>query len=141
MKNTIYMILFIIGLVACLQGCDKTAVGYLKTDNAVYTPDSLVVKAVLDVVEDAEQIEKEMPYQSGEIQQVSGTDPKEYLLNAVHTDNGFIGAEQQIRIVQKGKIQIEYNHTLPVGIYVLDIEVRNEGHAQILKSVFRVIVQ
>lgn len=140
MRNIIYTILSI-GLVVCLYSCDKTAVGNLKTDNAVYTPDSLVIKAVLDTVVDQERIEKEMPYQSGEIQQVSGTDPKEYLLNAVHADNGFIGAEQQIRMVQKGKIQIEYDHTLPVGIYVLDIEVRNEGHAQVLKSVFRVIVR
>lgn len=140
MKNIIYTILFI-GFVVCLYGCDKTAVGYLKTDNAVYTPDSLVVKAILDPIVDQKQIEKEMPYQSGEIQQVSGTDPKKYSLNAVYADNGFIGAEQQIRIVQKGKIQIEYNHTLPVGIYVLDIEVRNEGYTQVLKSVFKVIVR
>lgn len=67
MKNIIYTILFI-GLVVCLYGCDKTAVGYLKTDNAVYTPDSLVVKAILDPIVDQKQIEKEMPYQSGEIQ-------------------------------------------------------------------------
>ena len=57
-----YMIPILLLLAAI--SCDKTTVGYLFADNLTYTPDSIVVKAVLDPVEDEEQIDKEIPWQS-----------------------------------------------------------------------------
>lgn len=53
--KTIILSLFILLLVI---GCQKDiAIGYLNVANAMYSPDSLVVKAKLDEEEDAYQID------------------------------------------------------------------------------------
>ena len=70
--------------------CDKTTVGYLFADNLTYTPDSIVVKAVLDPVEDEEQIDKEIPWQSVALEGVQGTSPINYAIeNVVTPDSNF----------------------------------------------------
>ena len=71
--KTIILSLFILLLVI---GCQKDiAIGYLNVTNAMYSPDSLVVKAKLDEEEDAYQIEHKIPWQSNEIDGVEGTLP------------------------------------------------------------------
>lgn len=126
---------------AAISGCENVIVGYLTTDNARYLPDSLVVKAVLDPVKDEYQIKNEIPFQSIAISGVQGTFPIYYTLKDVHSDNGYANAKSQFRMVQKGKVEIPWNHTLPAGRYVVDVEIRNEGYTHVVDSVFTVIVK
>ena len=64
--KTVILSLFILLLVI---GCQKDiAIGYLNVANAMYSPDSLVVKAKLDDEEDAYQIEHKIPWQSNEME-------------------------------------------------------------------------
>lgn len=57
----IYMIL--VGVLLLVgAGCHDITVGYLETRDAVYQPDSMIIKAVLDPDEDVRQIEFEIPF-------------------------------------------------------------------------------
>ena len=71
--KTVILSLFILLLVI---GCQKDiAIGYLNVANALYSPDSLVVKAKLDEEEDAYQIKHKIPWQSNAMDGVEGTLP------------------------------------------------------------------
>lgn len=131
----------ILGLLTGFIGCENVTVGYLMTDNAKYLPDSLVIKTVLDPIEDEYQIKNKIPYQSLSIEGVQGTSPISYSIKTVHPNNSYIDAISQFRIVQKGKIEIPWNHTLAAGRYVVDVEIRNEGYTHVVDSAFTVIVQ
>lgn len=52
MKNVTGIIILLVFVFISMMGCQDVTVGYLMTSNATYTPDSMVVKAVLDPVED-----------------------------------------------------------------------------------------
>lgn len=41
----------------------------------------------------------------------------------------------------KGIIELPYDHTVPVGRYVIDLRIENEGYMHDLDSVFTVIVK
>ena len=138
--KTCIVIFFLVFLFA-LFGCDKTTVGYLFTDNLSYTPDSLVVKAVLDPGEDLEQIEGEIPWQSIPLEGVQGTAPIKYDIERVQTSDGDPAAVSQFKMVRKGVIELPWNHTVPVGRYVFSIRVSNEGYSIVKDSVYTVIVQ
>ena len=67
MKNVTGIIILLVFVFISMMGCQDVTVGYLMTSNATYTPDSMVVKAVLDPVEDERQIKFEIPWQSAQI--------------------------------------------------------------------------
>lgn len=140
MKNLTILITLIS---AFLMGCEKQEIGYLHADVAEYRPDSLVIKAILnpDDPEDLDRITKEQPWQSEEIEGIQGTAQIHYTINAVHPDNGYNDALSQFTVVGKGKIQIEYNHTLPIGDYTIDLKIWNEGHSVIKYAIFKIIVE
>lgn len=140
MKNTI---LLMIAVSTLLMGCEKQQVGYLHHDSAGYRPDSLTIKASLNlqIPEDSIRIATEMPWQSGEIEGVQGTAQIHYEIADIHPDNGYSNAINQFKTVGKGIIQIEYNHTLPVGDYTIDLEIWNEGHSVTKYSIFKVKVE
>ena len=68
MKNVTGIIILLVFVFISMMGCQDVTVGYLMTSNATYTPDSMVVKAVLDPVEDERQIKFEIPWQSAPIE-------------------------------------------------------------------------
>ena len=121
--------------------CDKTTVGYLFADNLTYTPASIVVKAVLDPVEDEEQIDKEMPWQSVALEGVQGTSPINYAIENVVTPDGDPASVSQFQMVRKGVIELPWNHTVPPGRYVISIRVSNERRSVVKDSVYTVIVK
>lgn len=133
------MIILLTGL--AMVSCEHVAIGYLTVNNARYSPDSLVIKVVLDPIEDEYQIKNEIPYQSLSIEGVQGTSPITYAVKSVHSDNKYANAISQFRTVQKGKIEIPWNHTLPSGRYVVDVEIKNEGYTHVVDSAFTVIVK
>lgn len=88
MKNVTGIIILLVFVFISMMGCQDVTVGYLMTSNATYTPDSMVVKAVLDPVEDERQIKFEIPWQSAPIEGVQGTFPMVYSIKSVASDNG-----------------------------------------------------
>ena len=136
MKQVVY-ILFICGLFA--YGCQDITVGYLETRNAVYFPDSMIVKAVLDPDDDAYQIKFKIPWQSGEIEGVEGTNPVKYTIRNVRSEHPEVVT--QFRMSGRGRVELSWDHTVPTGRYVIDMRIANEGHFCDLDSIFTIIVR
>ena len=135
--KTVILSLFILLLVI---GCQKDiAIGYLNAANALYSPDSLVVKAKLDEEEDAYQIEHKIPWQSNEIDGVEGTLPIYFQIWSIN--GGQLEIMNQFTIKPTWVIELPYNHTVPNGRYVLSVKIGNEDHGYTIDSAFTVIVK
>lgn len=122
-----------------MTGCQDITVGYLETRDAVYAPDSMIVKSVLDPVEDARQIEFEIPWQSTSIEGILGTAPIRYVIKNIASEHP--EATSQFSMQGAGIIKLPWNHTVPPGRYVFDVEVSNEGYNVVLERIFTVIVE
>ena len=122
-----------------VTGCQDITVGYLETRDAVYAPDSMIVKSVLDPVGDARQIEFEIPWQSTSIEGILGTAPIRYSIKNIASEHP--DATSQFSMQGAGIIKLPWNHTVPPGRYVFDVEVSNEGYNVVLERIFTVIVE
>ena len=122
-----------------MTGCQDITVGYLETRDAVYAPDSMIVQSVLDPVEDARQIEFEIPWQSTSIEGILGTAPIRYVIKNIASEHP--EATSQFSMQGAGIIKLPWNHTVPPGRYVFDVEVSNEGYNVVLERIFTVIVE
>ena len=122
-----------------VTGCQDITVGYLETRDAVYAPDSVIVKSVLDPVGDARQIEFEIPWQSTSIEGILGTAPIRYSIKNIASEHP--DATSQFSMQGAGIIKLPWNHTVPPGRYVFDVEVSNEGYNVVLERIFTVIVE
>lgn len=122
-------------------GCHKVTVGYLETQNAIYIPDSMVVKSVLDEQEDIDRIRYQIPWQSTSIEGVQGTMPIRYSIRSIVGDRITPEVIEQFRMVRKGIVELPWDHSVPPGEYIINIRIANEGYTQDLDSVYRVIVQ
>lgn len=132
--------IIITGLLLVIQaGCHDVTVGYLETRDAVYQPDSMIVKANLDPDEDARQIEFQIPWQSTSIEGILGTAPVRYSILSVESDHPEVAG--QFTMQGKGIIELPWNHTVPPGRYVVNIRVQNEGYTVDLDSIYTVIVR
>ena len=136
MKQVVY-ILFICGLFS--YGCQDITVGYLETRNAVYFPDSMIVKASLDPEEDARQIEFKIPWQSTSIDGVQGTSPVRYSIRSIDSEHP--EAVGQFSMRGKGIIELPYDHTVPVGQYVVNVRIEAGERVHELDSMYTVIVR
>lgn len=141
MRDVYKLILVVLLLMAVQIGCQDVTVGYLRTENGKYTPDTMLVKSALDPVEDAHQIEFEIPWQSTSISGVQGTFPIRYEIRSIECDNGHPEAASQIQMIKRGVVMLPWNHTVPPGRYVVNIRVSNEGYSRDLDSAFTVIVK
>lgn len=139
-------ILYIIILTGIAAACDKVPVGYLDAANGEYTPDSLVIKSVLnpDDPDDAKRIEFQIPWQSNPIQGVAGTPQLRFSVTLVTDENGntFADALSQIYLVgAKARITVGYDHTIPAVRYKLSLKASNEDHEQDYPEIFTLIVE
>lgn len=138
----VYRLMMVVLLSVTVQmGCQDVTVGYLRTENAKYVPDTMLVKSVLDPAEDAQQIKFETPWQSTSINGVQGTFPIRYEIRSIQCDNGHPEAASQIQMIKRGVVMLPWNHTVPPGRYVINIRVSNEGYTYDLDSVFTVVVK
>ena len=135
--KTVILSLFILLLVI---GCQKDiAIGYLNAANALYSPDSLVVKAKLDEEEDAYQIEHKIPWQSNEIDGVEGTLPIYFQIWSIN--GGQLEIMNQFTIKPTGVIELPYNLTVSIARYPSSVKIGNEDHGYTIDSAFTVIVK
>lgn len=141
MKEVYKLFVIVLLLVIVQIGCQDVTVGYLRTENAKYSPDTMEIKAILDPVEDARRIQFEIPWQSTSIEGVSGTSPIRYEIREIECDHGDVDSGSQIQMVRKGVLLVPYNHTMKPGRYMIHIRIWNEGYVHDVDSVFTVIVK
>lgn len=138
-------ILTIIVILFALCSCEEKTIGYLDTENIGYSVDSIVFKAILnpDYEDDARQLKLQMPFSTGEIQGVQGTLPITYMIREIDCSNEDVkrNAVQQFHIIGKGRIQLAFNHTLPIGRYIINLRIENEGHYVDADSVLTIIIR
>ena len=136
----VYWIVSCLFLVVIIQaGCQDVTVGFLDTRHAAYAPDSMIVKAVLDPNDDAYQIKFKIPWQSGEMEGVEGTNPVKYTIRNVRGKHPEVVT--QFRMSGRGRVELPWDHTVPAGRYMIDMRIANEGHFCDLDSIFIVIVR
>lgn len=120
-----------------LYSCDDVTKGYLETAQAEYSTDTLQIYL-------EESPTDSIPWQSESIQGTIGTFPITYEIAAVRDSTGTIVPPEisaQFRLVLKAVIQIERNHTIPVGRYSIDLAVNNIHGTELLPKIFTVIVK
>ena len=124
-------------------GCKDVKVGYLFTHNAKYNPDSVVFKAYLDEANDDDAPRKkfEIPWQSQSLEGVQGTNPIRYSIERIDSDHNGPEILSQFSAVQKGIIQLPWNHTVPQGKYIISLRISNEGYSVVLDSMIIVIIK
>ena len=114
-------------------------INIMRAFNAMYSPDSLVVKAKLDEEEDAYQIEHKIPWQSNEMDGVEGTLPIYFQIRGIN--GGQPEIMTQFSIKPTGVLELPYNHTVPSGRYIIDVKVGNRDHGYTIDSAFTVIIK
>lgn len=136
-----YLLLAVLAFL--LVACHKVPIGYLETENAVYVPDSLVIRLEPDPLLDYTRILYEADWVSTKIQGVLGTAPIIYTITDVRAEEG--GDAEAMKAVctinGSGTFDIPYEHQIPVGRYIMSIEIRNDGHAYEFRDAFTVIVE
>ena len=125
------------------SGCKDVKVGYLFTHNAKYNPDSVVFNAYLDEAndDDAHRTKFEIPWQSQSLEGVQGTNPIRYSIERIDSDHNDPEILNQFSAVQKGIIQLPWNHTVPQGKYIISLRISNEGYSVVLDSMIIVIIK
>ena len=126
-----------------MASCHDSEVGYLEAEEAIYVPDSLVVRNTPDPVIDAVRIENDAPWLTYPIQGIIGTQPMSFSIEDVK------GASEQVKnlIIEKvtvdgaGRLYISLDAGIPVGEYILSLRVNNEGQTRYLNDIFRLIIK
>ena len=124
-------------------GCKDVKVGYLFTHNAKYNPDSVVFKANLDDAnnDDVHRKKFEIPWQSHSLEGVQGTNPINYSIELIDSDHNSPEILKQFSAVQKGIVELPWNHTVPQGKYAISLRISNEGYSVVLDSMIMVIIE
>jgi hypothetical protein len=122
--------------------CHDQTVGFLQTEVAEYTPDSLVVKAQLDAQLDKDRIKFQYPWMTPAIEGVDGTLPMTYEITGVDnmTGNGTL-MKTALTIRGNGIMSLPWDHQVPAGRYYITITIANEGYISTLDSIFTFIVE
>lgn len=136
----------LLALTLALTACHRMDVGYLKTADASFSPDTVYVYRSIDPM--SERAINGSPWTSTRIQGVSGTAPINYSYVSVKASDGG-SAEAFNAIVKDGQVVIQGGliqlfqkgvAQLPDGKYTLTIRVSNEDHEAILQDVFTFVV-
>ena len=178
MKSTrmplVLLVSLLIGVVG-YTGCHDVTVGYLETESAVYDPDSLVIRKVLDDnpgepnplydiyiqlgftqeaiavmgiparINTGQDYERSMwgnPWVSVAIQGVLGTSPIYMEISNISTEDGEAEKLKEcISVRGNGVIEVPLENEVPVGRYVISLNIHNEGYSNELKNCFTIIVE
>ena len=137
----------LLALTLALTGCHRMDVGYLKTADASFSPDTVYVYRTIDPM--SERAVNGSPWTSTRIQGVSGTAPINYSYVSVKASDGGSAeafnaiVKDGLVVIQGGLIQLFQKGAaqLPDGKYTLTIRVSNEDHEAILQDVFTFVVK
>ncbi|MDP4206183.1 MAG: hypothetical protein Q8859_09320 [Bacteroidota bacterium] len=140
MKNII-LALSAFSLLVILFACDEPK-GYLMTDDAKFTPDSMIIH-VVPLKTDVNQYKYATPWYSTAIEGVEGTLPVVYSIADVTTTDGDVESFKQWAQIKEGvgKVYVPLNHKIKPGSYMISVKVSNIYKVVVLKDVFKLIVQ
>ncbi len=120
-----------------LMSCTEQEIGYMQTGNAVYVPDNMDIRLVLDEELDAYRIYNVAPWVSPKLQGVIGTHPMTYAIEGVESPDGDADMFRALLTIRGGgHMEFPLVSDIPVGEYHVSVRVSNEGHSQVLKNIF-----
>lgn len=122
--------------------CHEVTVGYLEADEAVYVPDSLVIP--LEWTEDSYlHWHNEADWVSTKIQGILGTAPIRYRITNVKVEGkGDAEIMKTVCMINGGGIFcIPFVHEIPEGVYIMSIEISNDGYCYTKEDIFKIIVK
>ena len=130
-------------LLLCLFSCEKQEIGYLKTENASYTPNTLEIRKEPDPVIDAIRIQNKAPWTTLPIEGVLGTPPIHYEIIDVKASDGGDAElfRSELSIIGGGIMYYPMENKAPKGAYTISIKIWNEGHNKILQDAFTFIIK
>lgn len=137
-----YILFLLLG--CCLASCHEVPVGYLEAENAVYAPDSLVIRKEPDPVKDRVRINNEADWVSTRIQGILGTAPLIFSILDVRAEGEGADADAMkavCRINGGGMFSIPLINDIPVGKYVMSIKISNDGNVYECREIFNIIVE
>lgn len=141
-----YYVILVILLSCGWWGCHDITVGYLRTENALYLPDTMEVRRVLDPNRspDNVMITSGADWASNQISGVDGTAPITYEITGVVAKDGgdadlFM---EQVRVIGGGRFYFPSKDIkAPNGTYTLSIRVSNPGYSAELKDIFTIVIK
>ena len=137
-------ILFILSVMYLgFVSCDEKE-GYLITENAVYEPDTMIVRLTPDPEEDAVRMEYESPWQSLAMQGYEGTERVDFSVEAVTSTVGEEAAAtfmQELAISGGGVMRYPYKGKSPAGRYTVSVRLTGPGYSQVVKDAFTFILK
>ena len=86
MKKILFVSVF--ALFVLLAACHETTIGYLKTEDASYKPDTVEIRKTPDPVLDAVRVENNSPWIFFRLQGYRGTDPIIFSVESVTSSEG-----------------------------------------------------
>ena len=117
--------------------CTEQPVGYLQTDNAVYVPNHMDIRLVLDEDLDAFRIYNVAPWVSPKMQGVIGTNPISYEIVGVESEDGDADMFRHLLVIRGGgRMEFPLVSDIPPGEYRVSVQVSNEGYTQVLNNIF-----
>ncbi|MEG2276293.1 MAG: hypothetical protein RSC80_00455 [Odoribacter sp.] len=122
-----YMLITFVWGMLLMAGCHEVTVGYLQTKNAMYVPNTMKIRLVLDENLDAFRIHG-----------VIGTGPLLYEIEEVKATEGG-NAElfrHLLRIRGGGRMEFPLVSDITAGHYTVSVRVYNEGYSEIIKDAF-----
>ncbi len=145
-KN-IFSLVLVLSVFYFISSCDRMPVGYLQTDEAVFTPDTVFVYRNLDAQSD--RVLNNIPWTSLRIQGVSGTAPINYEFHSVKVSDGG-DKEAFTKLATSGELRIQGGiiqlfqagvKKVPNGAYTISLKVYNEGYSAVLDDVFTFVIK
>ncbi len=143
----IFSLVLVLSVLYFISSCDRMPVGYLQTDEAVFTPDTVYVYRNLDPQSD--RVLNDTPWTSLRIQGVSGTAPINYEFHSVKANDGGNQeafeklAESKELVVEGGIIRLFQSGVkkVPNGSYTLSLKIYNEGYSATVEDVFTFVIK
>ncbi|KIO44024.1 MULTISPECIES: hypothetical protein [Sanguibacteroides] len=137
-------IMFILPIVClCLVACEEKE-GYLRTENAVYEPDTMVVRLVPDPELDAVRIEYKSPWQSLAMQGYEGTERIDFTVESVSSTAGEVAVTsfmKEVSILGGGILRYPFEGKSPAGRYTVSVRLTGPGYSQVVKDAFTFILK
>ncbi len=124
--------------------CQDVTVGYLKTENALYNPDTLIIRKEPDPVKDALRIQNDAPWRALTMQGYLGTPPILFSIENVTSPNGQEAADlfkKELSVLGGGSLLYKLRGEAPRGRYVISVRLTNEGYSKVVPDAFTFIVE
>lgn len=137
------LIIAIVWGIWALCSCQEVTVGFLQVENAVYVPDSMDIRLVLDENLDAYRMHNLSPWVSPKMQGVIGTNPLLYGIEEVRASEGGNAElfKHLLRIRGGGRMEYPLISDTPPAEYTVSVRVYNEGYSQVVKDAFTFVVK